>query len=66
MLDDVGEIVGDETIVDRDEYRPNLGYGVKGFEQGMSVGGNIGDAVALTDAHLLERSRPAITATPKL
>jgi hypothetical protein len=66
MLDDVGEIVSNETIVYWDEYRPNLGYGVKGFEQGISVGSNIGDAVSLTDPHLLERSRPAITATAKL
>src|SRR5713226_5070321 len=66
MPDDVGEIVSDETIVDRDEYRPNLGYGVKGFEEGMRVGSNVGDAVALTDAQVLESSRPAITAPAKL
>jgi hypothetical protein len=32
MPDDVGEIVSDEAVVDWDEYRPDLGYGVEGFE----------------------------------
>src|SRR5579863_9559627 len=66
MLNDIGEIVSDKTIVDRDEYRANLRDGIKSFEQGMRVGSNIGDAVALVDAHLLEHSRPAITASAKL
>jgi len=66
MLDDVGEIVSDETIVYRDEYRSILGYGVKGLEESMRVGSNVGDAVALIDTKLLERSRPAITASAKL
>ena len=53
MLDDVGEIVGDETIVYWDEYSSHLWYRVKGFELGMSVGSNVGDTVALFDAQLL-------------
>jgi hypothetical protein len=44
----------------------NLGYGVKGFELDMSVGSNVGDAVALLDAKVLEYGRPAITAPAKL
>jgi hypothetical protein len=66
MLDDVGEIVSDETIVDRDEDSPYLGDSVKGLQLGMCVGSNVGDGVALTDAQALECGRPTVAAPPKL
>src|SRR5579883_96081 len=66
MLDDIGKITGDETVVDRYEHSPYLRYRVKRFKLGMCIGSNIGNAIALTDAQLLERGRPAITAFAKL
>jgi hypothetical protein len=62
MVDDVGELLGTQAVVDRNQYRTDLRNRVKGFELRMRVRRNIGDTIALLDAQPLQRRGPTIAA----
>ncbi len=47
VVEDVGEVVGGQPVVDGHEHRADLRDGVEGFELGVGVGGDGGDAVPL-------------------
>ena len=66
MVDDVVEIVGQQAIVDRHQHRADLRHGVVGFEMRVRIGGDVGDAIALPDAHRLQGRRPAVAALEEL
>ena len=66
VVDDVGEVVGGEAVVDGDEDRAELRDRVEGFELGMGVGRDVGDAIALAHAHALQRRGPAVAAVAEL
>ncbi len=66
VVDDVGEVVGGEAVVDGDEDRAELRNRVEGFELGMGVGRDVGDAVAFAHAHALQRRGPAVAAVEEL
>ena len=66
MIDNVFEIFRQQTVVDRHKHRAHLGHGVVSFKMGMRVRRNIGNAVALADAHPLQGGRPPIAAFEEL
>lgn len=66
VVDDVGEIVGDEPVIDRDEDGADLRDRVEGLELRMRVGRDVRDAVAGGDAQLLQRRRPFVAALEEL
>src|SRR2546429_9073178 len=66
MVDDVGEIVGRQPVVDGYQHGANLRHGVKRLELLVDVRCDVGDPVALANAHPLERGRPAVAAVEEL
>ena len=66
VVDDVGEVVGDEAVVDRHEHRAELRHGVERFELRVGVGRDVGDAIALAHAQALQRRGPAVAAVEEL
>ena len=66
MIDNVFEIFRQQTVVDRHKHRAHLGHGVVSFKMGMRVRRNIGNPVALADAHPLQGGRPPIAAIEEL
>ena len=66
VVDNVGEVVGGEAVVDGDEDRAELRDRVEGFELGMGVGRDVGDAIAFAHAHALQRRGPAVAAVAEL
>ena len=66
VVDDIGEIVGGQTIVDGNEHGADLRHGIERLELRMGIGRDIGDAVAGLDPHLLQRGGPAIAAVKEL
>ena len=53
VLDEIAELVGHQTIVDRHEHCPDLRYRVERCELRVSVRRDVGYAVALTDPERL-------------
>jgi hypothetical protein len=66
VVDEIDEVGGGQTIVDRDQHRANLRHRIERFQLGVSVGRDVGDAIALLDTKSLEHRRPAIAAIEKL
>ena len=62
VLEEVSEVVGREAIVEWHEHRADLRHRVERFELCLSVGRDVGDAIALTHTQRLQRGRPAIHA----
>ena len=54
VVDDVGKVVDGQAVVDRDEDGADLRDGVEGLELLMDVRRDVGDAITLVDAELLE------------
>jgi hypothetical protein len=66
VVDDVGEVVGGKAVVDGDENRAKLRDRVEGFELGMGVGRDVGDAVTFAHTNTLQRRGPAVAAVAEL
>src|SRR6266852_3766393 len=66
VLDDIGEVIGGQPVVDRHQHRADLGHGVKRLELLVDVRGDVCDSVALANAHPLERGGPAVAAVEEL
>src|SRR5699024_7469389 len=66
VVDDVDEVVGGQPEVHRDQDRAELRHGVEGLQLRVCVGGDVGDTVALHDAHGLQGRGPAVTAVEEL
>src|SRR5579859_7737140 len=62
----VAEVVGDQSIIERHEHGADLRYRVERLELRVDVGGDVGDAIAFPDARALQPSRPSIAAIPEL
>ena len=63
---DVDEILGREPVVDGHQHRADLRHRIERFELLACVGRDIGDTIALPDAHRLQRRRPAVAAREEL
>ena len=66
MVDDVGEVVGRQPVVDRHQHGTDLGHGVKRLQLLVDIGRDVGHPVTLANAHRLERCRPPVAAVEKL
>ncbi len=66
VLDQIGEIIRSEAVVDRHEHGADLGRGVEGLEHRVRVRRDDRDAIAGAHAHGLQRRRPAIAALEEL
>ena len=66
VVDDIGEVVGVQAVVDRHGDGADLRHGVEGFELRRDVGGDVGDAVARADAELLQGGGPAVAPVEEL
>jgi hypothetical protein len=55
VIDDVCELIGDQSIVDRHQHRADLGHRVVRLQVCVRVGRDVGDPVSLPDAELLQR-----------
>ena len=66
VVDDVGEVVGGQAVVDRHDDRADLRHGIEGFELRVRVRRDVGHAIALAHAEPLQRRRPAVTALEEL
>ena len=62
MINDVVEIVWQQTVINRHEDSADLRHRVIGLEMGMCVWRNIRHPIALSDAHTLKRGRPTVAA----
>ena len=66
VVDDICEVIGRQTVIDRDQDRTQLRNGVERLELGQDVGGDVGHPVAGADAQPLQGGRPAVTAVEEL
>ena len=66
VLDDVGEVVWREAIVDRHDHRADLRHGVERFEHRVRIRRDIGNAIAGRHPEALQRAGPTIAAIEKL
>ncbi len=66
VVDDVGEVVGVEPVVDRDEHGTELRDRIERFELRVGVRCDVGDPVALADPKPLQRRRPFVGACSEL
>ena len=66
VLDDVGELVRAQPVVDRHEDRADLRHGVKRLELRVRVRRDVGDAIARLDAERLQRGGPPVAAIEEL
>ena len=66
VIDDVGEIVGCQPVVDGNQHGANLRHRVKRLELLVQVRRDVGDPIALVHAHPLERGGPAVAAVEEL
>ena len=66
VVDDVLEVIWEQPIVDRHQYRADLRNRVICLQVGVRVRGDVGDSIALSDSEGLERRRPAVAAFQEL
>src|SRR5229473_5883862 len=66
VIDQISEIVGSQTIVDRHKDRANLRDGIKRFELREGVWRDVSNAITLGHAELLQSRRPAIASIKEL
>ncbi len=66
MVNDVGEVVGRQPVVDRHEHGANLGHGIEGLELLVDIRRDVCYPVTLANAHPLERGGPAVAAVEEL
>ena len=65
VVDQIGKIIRDQAVIERDEDGADLRHGVERFQLGMSVGRDVSDAVALLHTKRLQSRRPTIATVEK-
>ena len=66
VVDQIGEIVGGQAVVERHENGADLRHGIERFQLGVGVRRDVGHAVALLHTERLQRRRPTIATVEKL
>ena len=66
VVDDVLEVIREQPIIDRHQYRADLRDRIIRLQMGVRVRGDVGHPIALSDSEGLQRRRPAIAAFQEL
>jgi hypothetical protein len=54
VVNDVGEIFRNQTVVNGNEHGADLGHGIEGLKLRMSVRSDIGHSIPSLNSHLLQ------------
>ena len=65
VVDQIGEIIRDQAVIERDEDGADLRHGVERFQLGESVWRDVGNAVAFLHTKRLQSRRPTIATVEK-
>ena len=66
VIDDVGEVVRRQSVVERNQDSPNLGDGVERLELGMRVGRDVRHPVTLPHTEPMKGRGPTVAAVEEL